>query len=69
MRSEVINCDVCGVSKGEGNKWLLGWVSAHGYALGDWNSDFQKLNGDLASHFCSEACALKHQARYLRRVA
>lgn len=67
MRSEVITCDVCKATKGEGNKWLQGWQSEHGYALGDWESGLEFRLSRPIHHFCSESCGLKYQAKFLRR--
>lgn len=67
MRSEVINCDVCNATKGEGNRWLMGILAYHGYALGDWRDDMQDRTLNRINHFCSESCALKYQSRYLRQ--
>lgn len=67
MRSEVINCDVCGAAKGAGNRWIMGWSSFHGYALADWVEGADFRQPEEFGHFCSEACALKYQGRYLRQ--
>lgn len=62
-------CDKCGAIKGEGNRWLCGWESVHGYALADW-PDVEQVSriGTTVNTFCGENCALSHQAQYLRRV-
>lgn len=68
MRSEIINCDSCGAAKGAGNRWLMGCIYFHGYALCDWNPSFEETRiVTEINHFCSEACALKYQGRYLRQ--
>lgn len=75
MRQETIHCDAtgCGATKGPGNKWLMGWFSYSGYALGDWDSHIEterlQRESTAVHHFCGEACALKFQAQYLRREA
>ena len=71
MRQETHTCDVCGVSKGIGNRWLVGWKVNGGFALADWGFGPTPLQGgedcSVVYHFCSEACALSEQAKHLRQ--
>jgi hypothetical protein len=68
---ETHTCDVCGVAKGIGNRWLVGWKVNGGFALADWGfSPTPGQGGEEGSvvyHFCSEACALSEQAKHLRQ--
>jgi hypothetical protein len=65
MRQESYTCDVCGGAKGEGNRWLVGWVVDGGFALADWG--FAPKGGERVYHFCSETHALVEQGRHLRQ--
>jgi hypothetical protein len=65
MRQETYKCDVCGMAKGEGNRWLMGWSLPGGFALTDWG--FAPSGVDRVYHFCSEAHALIEQGRNLRQ--
>lgn len=68
MRCNSVNCDGCGNPKREANRWLMGWQSEHGYALGDWSDELERRRYDKPTHhFCSESCGLKYQAKFLRR--
>jgi hypothetical protein len=71
MRVETHTCDVCGVPKGAGNRWLVGWKVNGGFALADWGftpSPGQGgEDGSIVYHFCSEAHALSEQAKHLRQ--
>lgn len=66
MRSEKINCDCCSALKGAANRWLMGWQSEHGYALGDWENGLEYRLSRPVQHFCGEKCALQYQAKFLR---
>lgn len=65
-------CDVCGMLKGEGNRWLIGTPTAipdadywPGYFLGDWTDRAASLPN--AHHLCGENCAAIKQSEYIRR--
>lgn len=71
---QTVTCNVCGATKGEGNRWLVGWEAFHGYAISDWPDAEQYAHLRDArdprvetQHFCGERCALNRQAQYLRR--
>jgi hypothetical protein len=73
-------CDVCHRQKGEANKWLLGFAivsqapagnvalmasgTAIGYAIVTWTNAI--ADSPLVHHLCSDTCALKKQAEYIR---
>jgi hypothetical protein len=65
MRQETYTCDVCGGARGEGNRWLVGWVVDGGFALADWG--FAPKGGERVYHFCSETHALVEQGKHLRQ--
>jgi hypothetical protein len=70
MIIEVFKCDVCGKIKGEANAWLMGKIAHYAsdssfYALGDWSEEAE--NNYTMEHICSEACAMKRQAEFIRR--
>jgi hypothetical protein len=70
MRLETHTCDVCGVAKGIGNRWLVGWKVNGGFALADWGfAPPQTESGEPGQvyHFCSEAHALSEQSKHLRQ--
>ena len=65
MKNETYTCDVCHGIKGEGNRWLVGWVVRGGFALADWG--YTPDDGGPVFHFCSEAHALAEQGKHLRQ--
>lgn len=72
-KKESFTCDVCGATKGEGNRWLMGYPATErinsidwkGYALADWNPHAAGYR-DM-DHLCSEKCAFTRLGEHIRK--
>lgn len=69
MKTSTYTCS-CGRTKGEANRWLLGWI---GHLIVDqfcclmpWSDAM--ADADHVQHFCSEQCAYKWLASELERM-